>query len=95
MDKSLVVFKKYCKTPSTKKMYEYHFGRFLKYCKKDEPLITADGLLSLKEKILQTYVEDYVYGLRNKISPNSYNGVVSSLMIYFSMNDKVLNWDKD
>lgn len=55
-------------------MYEYHFGRFLKYCKKDEPLITADGLLSLK-KTLQTYVEDYVCGLRNKISPNSYSGV--------------------
>lgn len=94
MDKSLVVFEKYCKSDATKRMYEYHFDRFLRYCKKSELLITADGLLTLKNEVMQTWIEDYVFGLRNKISPNSYGGVVASLQLFFSMNDKVLNWNK-
>ncbi|MGB6463485.1 MAG: site-specific integrase [Nitrosotalea sp.] len=94
MDNSLLVFEKYCKSDATKRMYQYHFDRFLRYCKKGEPLITADGLLTLKNVVLQTWIEDYVYGLRNKISPNSYSGVVASLQLFFSMNDIVLNWDK-
>lgn len=90
----MVVFEKYCKSDATKRMYQYHFDRFLKYCKKSEPLITANGLLTLRNEVTQSWIEDYVYGLRNKISPNSYSGVVASLQLFFSMNDKMLNWDK-
>ncbi|MDE1816883.1 MAG: hypothetical protein KGI11_10045, partial [Thaumarchaeota archaeon] len=43
---------------------------------------------------LQTYTEDYIYYLRSRVPPNSFQPIVASLQLFFSMNDKMLNWDK-
>ncbi|MGC1708587.1 MAG: site-specific integrase, partial [Nitrosotalea sp.] len=90
MDKSLTVFDKYCKSEITKSNYQYQFSKFLKWTKIKE----GDGILQLRESALQEMIEDYIYSLRHRVSPNSYSGVVASLQLFFSMNDKVLNWDK-
>lgn len=90
MDKSLLVFDKYVRSEVTKKVYTYWFGRFLKWTK----IKDASGLLQLKDSFLQSIVEDYIMYIRAKISPNSMNPVVASLQLFFSMNDKVLNWQR-
>lgn len=95
MDKSLAVFDKYCRSETTKRNYRYFFSKFLDWCKANvDQMITSDGLLSLKESYLQEIVENYIYSLRHKVGPNSYSGPVASIQLFFSMNDKVLNWDK-
>ncbi|MDE1873168.1 MAG: site-specific integrase, partial [Thaumarchaeota archaeon] len=95
MDKSLVVFEKYVKAQRTKENYQYFFSKFMEWCKANvDKLITADGLLILKETGLQTIVEDYVMYLRKKVSPNSLTPILASIELYFAMNDKVLNWKR-
>lgn len=90
MDKSLLVFDKYVRSEVTKKVYTYWFGRFLKWTK----IKDASGLLQLKDSFLQSIVEDYIMYIRAKISPNSMNPVIASLQLFFSMNDKILNWQR-
>lgn len=90
MDKSLLVFEKYVRSEVTKKVYTYWFGRFLKWTK----IKDASGLLQLKDSFLQSMVEDYLLHIRSRISPNSMNPVVASLQLFFSMNDKVMNWQR-
>jgi integrase/recombinase XerD len=90
MGKSLLVFEKYVKSQATKQMYQYQFNRFLKWTKIND----ADGLLQLKESYLQNMVEEYILFLRNTISPNSFHTVIASLDLFFSMNDKNLNWKR-
>ncbi|MDE1764989.1 MAG: tyrosine-type recombinase/integrase [Thaumarchaeota archaeon] len=90
MDRSLLVFEKYVRSEATKKSYLYHFNRFLNWSK----IKNGDGILQLRESALQEMVEDYVFYLRSRISPNSFQPIVASLQLFFSMNDKILNWDK-
>jgi integrase len=90
MNNSLMVFEKYLKSTATKKMYRYLFMRFLKW----SAIKDADELLQLKESHLQSIVEDYILYMRNRISPNSFQPVIAALELFFSMNDKILNWKK-
>lgn len=95
MDKSLAVFEKYCRSEATKFNYQYQFSKFMEWCKSNvDKLITADGLLILKEGAIQVIVEDYVMHLRRRYKPSSVSSIIAGLMLFFSMNDKVLNWDK-
>jgi hypothetical protein len=67
----------------------------MEWCKDNvDKLITADGLVTLRENGLQVIIEDYVMYLRKRVSSNSLTPILASLEIYFSMNDKVLNWKR-
>lgn len=95
MDKSLAVFEKYCRSEATRFNYQYQFNKFIEWCKTNvESMITPDGLLILKESALQIIVEDYVMYLRRRYKPSSVASIVAGLMMFFSTNDKILNWDK-
>ena len=55
----------------------------------------ANGLLQLKDSYLQTMVEDYIIHLKGKELSKSYiDGQIASLELFFSMNDKILNFKK-
>jgi hypothetical protein len=96
MEKSLVIFEKFVRSNATKKMYLYAFNTFLKWAQSNkEKLLTADGLLQLKDEILQEILEDYIMYLRKRLSPNSIPPRIASLDLFFSMNDKNLNFKKD
>ncbi len=90
MGKSMLVFEKYVKSEATRQMYQYQFARFLKWAK----ISDSDGLLQLKESYLQEIVEEYILHLRTKLSPNSFQTITASLELFFSMNDKNINWKK-
>ena len=95
MEKSLLVFDKFVRSEATKKTYLYYFNAFLKWAQKNvEKLVTADGLLQLKDEKLQEIVEDYLMYLRKRLSPNSIPAIIASLELFFSMNDKNLNFKK-
>lgn len=95
MEKSLVVFEKFTRSEATKKMYLYCFNAFLKWAQAHkEKLLTADGLLQLKDDALQEITEDYLMYLRKRLSPNSIPARIAALELFFSMNDKNLNFKK-
>lgn len=95
VNKDLVVFEKYCRSKATKEHYKYWFNDFLIWCKANvESMITVEGLLQLKESALQEMVEDYVMEKRKVLSPNSLQLPIASLQLFFSMQDKVLNWKR-
>ena len=94
-ENSLTVFEKFLRTEATRKMYLYYFNTFLKWAQKNvENLLTSDGLLQLKDEKLQEIVEDYMMYLRRRLSPNSMPAIISALELFFSMNDKNLNFKK-
>jgi integrase/recombinase XerD len=90
MKNSLSVFDKYIKSDHTREMYVYLFKRFAKWTKIDD----TNGLLQLKESYLQELVEDYMMYMRKRILPNSFPPIVAALELFFSMNDKIMNWKK-
>ncbi|MDE1862010.1 MAG: site-specific integrase [Thaumarchaeota archaeon] len=90
MQRSTLRFENAIKSEHTRKMYRYYLENFKKFVKIRED----DGLLQLKESFLQEAVEDFLFDLKKKISPNSIPQRFSALQLFFSMNDKVLNWEK-
>lgn len=69
MEKSLLVFDKFVKSEATKKIYLHYFNTFLKWAQRDvEKLVTADGLLQLKDEKLQEIMEDYLMYLKKRLS---------------------------
>jgi len=88
MDKSLLVYDKYVKSEVTRKQYKYFFKKFLEWAK----IENGRDLLHLKDSQLQEMIEDYIMYLRKRLSPNSMTPIIAGLKLYFSMNDKVLNW---
>ncbi|MEO9277298.1 MAG: site-specific integrase, partial [Nitrososphaera sp.] len=91
MDRSLVRFYAGIRTEQTRKDYERYLGYFLKFVKIRE----AVGLLQLKDNYLQELVEDYVISLKSRGLSKSYiDGQIAGLELFFSMNDKVLNFKK-
>lgn len=94
MEKSLLVYEKFVRSEATRKIYVYYFNTFLKWAQKSVHLVTADGLLQLKDEKLQETVEDYLMYLRRRLSPNSLPAIIAALEVFFSMNDKNLNFKK-
>ncbi|MGI0047428.1 MAG: hypothetical protein ACREBB_09630 [Nitrosotalea sp.] len=95
MEKSLIVFEKFVRSDATRKMYLYYFDTFLKWARKNvEKLLSADGLLQLKDAALQEIMEDYLMYLRKRLAPSSIPARIASLELFFSMNDKNLNFKK-
>jgi integrase/recombinase XerD len=95
MEKSLLVFEKFVRSEATKKTYLHYFNAFMKWSQENvEKLVTPDGLLQLKEEYLQEIVEDYLMHLRKRLSPNSIPSIIASLELFFSMNDKNLQFKK-
>ena len=90
MRNSLSVFEKYIRTDATRKMYLYYFKRFLLWAKIANP----DDLLERTGNDLQNLVEEYFLYLRNRLSPNSLPPIVAALELFFSMNDKDLQFKK-
>jgi len=90
MSRSLLLFESAIKSEETKAFYRWTLLQFLKYTK----IADYDGLLTLKESALQIMVEDYLFEIKKKISPNSIPGRLASIELFLAMNDKVLNWKK-
>lgn len=90
MSRSLLLFEAGIKSPYTKKNYRIWLDQFLEFTKVTE----YDALVTLKESTLQVMLEDYLFQLKKTGSPNSIPPKFAALELFFSMNDKVLNFKK-
>src|SRR2546428_1342245 len=90
MNRSLLIFEAACRSEYTKRTYKFYLNKFLEFVMiKDH-----DKLLTLKTGALQEKLEDYVLYLKNRVSPNSLQTMTAPLELFFSMNDRILNWKK-
>src|SRR5947209_7041394 len=88
--RSTLRFEEAIKSEATRKNYRYHLDQFKKFVK----IPTDEGLLQIKESGLQEMLEDYLFTLKRKVNPNSIPAYFFGIKLFFSMNDRVLNWTK-
>ena len=90
VNRSLLRFEEAIKSEATRKLYERHLESFLEFTKIKSP----DGLLQLKDSFLQELLEDYLFHLKKRISPNSIPQRFAALELFFAMNDKNPNFKR-
>lgn len=90
MERSLLRFYQAIRSETTKKTYNHNFGLFLKFAK----LPYADALLQLKDKFIEEIIEDYIFNLKKRVSPNSVPTYYAPIELFLVMNDKNLNFKK-
>ncbi len=88
--RSMRVFEMGLKSQETAVVYKSHLKSFRKYAKVDD----YDSLLKADQKSIQRLVEDYLFHIIGKVSPNSIRGYMAPIELFFSMNDVVLNTKK-
>src|SRR2546425_4753063 len=86
----LLLFTNAIKSAQTRKQYMFYLRRFLRWTN----IRNADELIKRPESELQTLLENYLFYLKKMISPNSINPEFAALDLFFSMNDKTLNFKK-
>jgi hypothetical protein len=86
----MVLFTNSIKSEHTKKQYLFYLRKFMIWSDIDN----AAELVKKPEPELQTLIEDYLFCLKDKLSPNSLNPLFAALELFFSINDKILNFKK-
>jgi len=86
----MLLFEQSIKSPVTRKVYKYNLKKFLEWTK----IKNYDGLLQAPQKQIQELVEDYVFYLKEKVSPNSIPTYYACIELFFTMNDVSLNFKK-
>lgn len=87
MQRSLLVFENAIKSEATKKQYLYQLEKFRTWA----GIKDCDSLLEASDKQIQTLLEDYLFYLKKKLSPNTIPPVFGALELFFAMNDKVID----
>ncbi len=89
-ERSMMRFDGAIKATETRRKYIFYLNKFLEFAKIKE----ADGLLQLKDRYLETIIEDYVLHIRKTASPNSIPTMFAPIELFFVMNDKNLNFKR-
>jgi integrase/recombinase XerD len=90
MQQCLIVFDNAIKSEATRKAYLYQLELFRKWMKVKD----YDGLLMPSEKEIQIVLEDYLFYLKKRVSHNTIPTVIVPLELFYSMNDKILDFKK-
>lgn len=90
MQRSLLLFENAIRSENTKKLYMHHLNKFLEFTK----IKDYDSLLSVSKEQLQVFLEDYLFYLKKRLSPNTIPVVFSILQLFFTLNDKDFNFKK-
>ena len=88
--RSLLVFEESIQSQNTLKLYMYHLDKFMKYY----IIKDYDSLLSVPDDKLQIMLEDYLFYLKKHLSPNTIPVAIAPLELFFTVNDKNLNFKK-
>ena len=86
----MILFESAIKSQVTKLSYKRELEKFLQWTRIKE----SDGVLRLKDSQLQVMLEDYLFYLKSKVSPNSINTMFAPLQLFFEMNDREINFKK-
>ena len=88
--RSLLLFESGIKAEATLKGYLYQLDKFLIFCK----VIDYDSLAKIKPEKMQILVEDYLMICKKKYSFGSIDNIFSSIQLFFTMNDVLINFKK-
>jgi integrase/recombinase XerD len=95
LDRSLTVFEEAIRSEQTRKQYRYHLDKFVEFANKEYPEVRkASDLLQLNDNYLQEQLEDYLIFCKKRVGNSTIKVRFSALELYFSMNDRVLNFKK-
>lgn len=85
--RSITVFENSIKSEGTKKTYKHVLTKFKEYYK----IRDFDSLLTIAEDKIQIMLEDYLFYLKKKVSPNSVPTIMAGIELFFLMNRKTIN----
>lgn len=89
MPRCLLHFDNAIKSPVTKRSYTFNLNQFLSFVAKK-----PEDLLDLMDNDLQILLENYLFYLKEKVSPNSIKTKLAPVELFLSMNDRNLNFKK-
>lgn len=81
--RSLIVFEESCKSEKTKYIYKKNLDRFLEWAHKD-----YESFLLLPKTELENLIQDYVIYLKQRISPNSFDPMISPIFKFLDIDGK-------
>jgi len=88
--RSIILFEQATKSEATKRVYLFYLKKFLAfYHIKD-----YDSLAGIENERLQVMLEDYLFDLKKKNSARTIHTIFYALELFFSQNDKILNFKK-
>lgn len=90
MQRSIVLFENSIRSDQTKRVYSYYLQKFLIFTE----LKDFDSILALPKEQLQMLVEDYLFYLKKRISPNSLQPIFSAIDLFLTINEKEYNFKK-
>ena len=88
--RSLLLFESGIKSEATLKGYLYQLDKFSKFCK----VVDYDSLVKIMPEKIQILIEDYLMICKKKYSFGSIDNIFSSIQLFFTMNDVLLNFKK-
>jgi len=90
MQRSQLIFENAIKSEATRRQYLYQLEKFRNWAKVKD----FDSLLEAPEKNIQILLEDYLFHLKKELSPNTIPPVFAALDLFFSMNNKSVDFKK-
>ena len=88
--KSMMLFESTIKSEATRLTYQLHLRKLLQYSK----IKDFDSLITLKPKLIQELLEDYLLYCRKKYSPNSITSIFSCFQSFFSYHVDGINFKR-
>lgn len=86
----MTLFENAIKTEATKRTCKIHLNRFQKFCKVDQP----SNILKFSDQELQEKLEDFLFDLKENVSPNSIAGIFAAVELFISLKDRILHFKK-
>jgi len=90
MQRSLLLFENSIKSKETLRIYKYNLDKFLEWAKVKD----YDSLLKVPDEKLQVMLEDYLFYLKNKVSPNSIAPILAPIELFLTLNEKEYKFKK-
>lgn len=91
----MVVFLQSIRSEKTRICYLRNLGFFLKFAKENHLARDYDSLLKISQEQGQALLEDYLFYLKKQgLTASTITIRIASIKLFFSMNDKIFNWDK-
>jgi len=89
--RAIILFENSIKSEATKHVYLFYLKKFVQFYK----LKSIESILDIPDNQLQVMLEDYLFDLKKKVSPNSLNTPFAALELFCIINDKIgINFKK-
>jgi len=89
--RAITLFENSIKSEATRHLYFFYLKKFVQFYK----LKSIESILDIPDNQLQVMLEDHLFDLKKKVSPNSLNSPFAALELFCIINDKIgINFKK-